>query len=143
MNIYHITSAFQYHLCIWLSYHTIYAFIRQIFHRRVMLYCISNCTSIYSRQHHFCIDTLQYYNLITYSYYKYMFWPSPIMSCAGSLLAACSPLTLASVYSGYIQCSLLHILGCNAMLGGSLVTTIWCVHRLRMEETLSRYGGKL
>jgi hypothetical protein len=27
------------------------------------------------------------------------------------------------------------------MLGGSLVTTAWRVLRLRMEETLSRYGG--
>jgi hypothetical protein len=28
-----------------------------------------------------------------------------------------------------------------SMLGGSLVTTAWCVLRLRMEETPSRYGG--
>jgi hypothetical protein len=27
------------------------------------------------------------------------------------------------------------------MLGGSLVTTAWRVLRLRMEETLSKYGG--
>jgi hypothetical protein len=29
----------------------------------------------------------------------------------------------------------------KAMLGGSLVTTAWCVLRLRMEGTPSRYGG--
>jgi len=27
------------------------------------------------------------------------------------------------------------------MLGGSLVTTAWCVLGLRVEETASRYGG--
>jgi hypothetical protein len=29
----------------------------------------------------------------------------------------------------------------HAMLNGSLVTTAWCVLRLRMEEKASRYGG--
>jgi hypothetical protein len=29
------------------------------------------------------------------------------------------------------------------MSGGSLVTTAWCVLRLRMEETPSSYGGQL
>jgi hypothetical protein len=28
-----------------------------------------------------------------------------------------------------------------SMLGGSLVNTAWCVLRLRMEETASRYGS--
>jgi hypothetical protein len=30
---------------------------------------------------------------------------------------------------------------CVAMLNGSIVTAAWCVLRLRMEETASRYGG--
>jgi hypothetical protein len=32
---------------------------------------------------------------------------------------------------------------CPSMLGGPLITTAWRVLRLRMEETPSRYGGKL
>jgi hypothetical protein len=31
----------------------------------------------------------------------------------------------------------------DSMLSGSLVTTVWRVLRLRMEEKASRYGGQL
>jgi hypothetical protein len=41
----------------------------------------------------------------------------------------------------YIYLQDYNLLGCDAMLSGSLVTTTWHILRLQMEERASRYGG--
>jgi hypothetical protein len=76
-----------------------------------MLCCISNC--IYFSQHHFCIDTLHYYTLIIYC----LFRPSTIIRYTYKLTIGCIVQPLHwPLFTGYIQCSLLDILGCNATI---------------------------